>query len=234
MPDDGAADLYTAYAPQIRRYLVRVLGETAADDVLADTFECVLRDLPHYQDRGHPITSWIYRIAHARAMDALRCARRHPTVPIDTAPVASDGPEAAVLAADEQAWVRSLITAHLHGPQRAVIWLRYVADLPTCEVAARLGLTEGAVKALQQRGVGRLQRAVTLEPAPVTCQAPGCDRTDLAGHGYCEMHYFRWRRRGEVADRVVVCAAPDCPRPVRTRGLCHMHAMRRWRAAQKP
>lgn len=47
---------------------------------------------------------------------------------------------------------------------RAVIVLRYVADLPEAEVAATLGCSVGSVKSRASRGLARLR--VALGPAP--------------------------------------------------------------------
>jgi RNA polymerase sigma factor (sigma-70 family) len=47
---------------------------------------------------------------------------------------------------------------------RAVIVLRYVADLPEAEVAEALGCSVGSVKSRASRGLARLR--VALEPQP--------------------------------------------------------------------
>jgi RNA polymerase sigma-70 factor (ECF subfamily) len=59
-------------------------------------------------------------------------------------------------------WVDSLIAA-LPGPQRDVLALRVVADLPLADVAVILGKRTGAVKALQHRALARLRRALGEE-----------------------------------------------------------------------
>jgi RNA polymerase sigma factor (sigma-70 family) len=51
----------------------------------------------------------------------------------------------------------------LPGRQRAVLVLRYFADLPEAEVAAILGCSPGTVKSSASRGLERLRR--TLDPA---------------------------------------------------------------------
>lgn len=33
-----------------------------------------------------------------------------------------------------------------------------------------------------------------------TCKAPGCNRTDIKGYGYCGKHYQRFRVHGDVSD----------------------------------
>ncbi|MEH1165814.1 SigE family RNA polymerase sigma factor [Micromonospora sp. CPCC 205539] len=54
---------------------------------------------------------------------------------------------------------------------RAVIVLRYVADLPEAEVAATLGCSVGSVKSRASRGLARLR--LTLAPdAPPSAPAP--------------------------------------------------------------
>ena len=52
---------------------------------------------------------------------------------------------------------------------RAIVVLRYVADLPEAEVAAMLGCSAGTVKALASRGLARLREA--LGPVEVAALA---------------------------------------------------------------
>ncbi|RKN47700.1 SigE family RNA polymerase sigma factor [Micromonospora endolithica] len=62
---------------------------------------------------------------------------------------------------------------------RAVIVLRYVADLPEAEVAATLGCSVGSVKSRASRGLARLRRALGPVPsAPAT--APAAETTETA------------------------------------------------------
>jgi RNA polymerase sigma-70 factor (sigma-E family) len=74
----------------------------------------------------------------------------------------------AVTGVDERQAVYQAMRA-LSPRTRAVIVLRYVADLPEVEVAAALGCSVGSVKSMASRGLARLRDA--LSPAlPV---APG-------------------------------------------------------------
>lgn len=63
------ARLYDRYAPDIHRYAARPLGETAADDITADTFLTAFRIRARY-DRTRP---WLYGIA---APQPPKCAGR--------------------------------------------------------------------------------------------------------------------------------------------------------------
>ena len=65
------------------------------------------------------------------------------------------------------------------------------------------------------------------------CSVDGCEKKG-AGRGWCQMHYRRWRRHGDVhavhvkqpGDRR--CEIPDCERKHLGNGLCEMH-YHRWR-----
>ncbi len=61
------------------------------------------------------------------------------------------------------------------------------------------------------------------------CTFPGCDREHVA-RGYCNAHYLRLRRCGEVSDRVPrLCTFPGCERKHSARGYCDAHYLRLWR-----
>lgn len=63
-----------------------------------------------------------------------------------------------------------------------------------------------------------------------TCQGPACDR-DRYARGWCEMHYRRWLRTGEVerAGHPTTCSVDGCERDAKSRGWCHAHYLRWYR-----
>jgi RNA polymerase sigma-70 factor (sigma-E family) len=64
--------------------------------------------------------------------------------------------------ADDVALRRVVVAAlrDLPARQRAAVVLRYLEDLPTADVAAALGCSEGAVKSHASRGLARLREAL--------------------------------------------------------------------------
>jgi RNA polymerase sigma-70 factor (sigma-E family) len=74
--------------------------------------------------------------------------------------------------ADQVAQRQSLYAAMRSLPprMRAVVVLRYVADLPEAEVATLLGCSPGTVKALASRGLARLRAA--LDPVELATLSP--------------------------------------------------------------
>ena len=157
--DDAAfAQIYERYAPAIYRYLfVRVQDAALAEDLRAEVFARMVEGLPRYQDRGWPISAWLYRIAHDRSVDTLRARSRRQQVSLEHWGGVCEGPEQSVgVQLDYEELRRSLDT--LTTEQRQVIQMRFLAEMSIQEVAQQLGRTEGSVKALQRRGLQTLQR----------------------------------------------------------------------------
>lgn len=159
---------YEELAPPVLAYL-RGHGVAAAEDVLHEVFLAVFTGLARFEGDGRGFRSWVFTIAHHKAVDDVRRrARRPEPVPYqaeqDRREAASAEQEA--LAALSQARVHELL-ARLTEDQREVLLLRVVADLTVEQVAAALGKPIGAVKALQRRGLDALRRIVHTEGVPL-------------------------------------------------------------------
>lgn len=165
--DQGAlAQIYERYAPALYRYIyVRVGEHQLAEDIRADVFVRVLESLHRYEDRGWPLSAWLYRIARDRTTDSLRRARRRRHVSLDHVEAAGDGPDQTTEVRLDLEEVYQLML-DLTDDQRQVIVLRFLADLPIHEVARRLGRSEGSVKALQHRGLQSLARRIAAGAPP--------------------------------------------------------------------
>jgi len=63
------------------------------------------------------------------------------------------------------------------------------------------------------------------------CSVEGCGKPHEA-HGYCPMHYTRWRKHGDPLYEVPlknygpICSVEGCEKPSRERGWCSMHYAR--------
>jgi RNA polymerase sigma factor (sigma-70 family) len=139
----------------LRFILHRVGDPTVAEDLLQDVFVRMLVGLPQYEERGYSIGAWLYRIAACRVIDWLRLNGRRRISSLNLAlELVGDGwPDGEDTAADRETeqHVLAAALAQLTERQATVIRLRFFAELPIVEIAARLGLTPQAVKALQQR-----------------------------------------------------------------------------------
>ena len=163
---DGAAwhELHRTYSGRVLAYL-RAQGAADAEDLTSEVFLRVYARLDSFSGDEPQFRSWLFTVAHRILIDDVRRRRRRPQ---PTAPPAAvehlpaGDVEAEALGNVGREWVDSLI-AELPGPQRDVLALRIVADLPLAEVAAILGKRTGAVKALQHRALDRLRRTLDEE-----------------------------------------------------------------------
>ena len=150
--------IYEHYSPAIYRYIYYRVGDAElAEDLRAEVFLRMLEKINRYEDRGWPLSSWLYRIAHDRTIDALRYQSIRKYVPFETWTEKSDILESSVaLRLDCEALHDAI--ERLTDDQRAVIQMRFLQDMSLSETARILGRTPGAVKALQCRGLHALAR----------------------------------------------------------------------------
>jgi RNA polymerase sigma factor (sigma-70 family) len=150
-----------------RGYL-RAHGAADPEDVAGEVFLQVVRGLPGFDGGEREFRAWTFTIAHRRLVDDLRRRRRRrdevaPAGVVERAAgaggdVYADG-EARMAHAALRAAIDELPTG-----QRSVVLLRLIGDLTIEEIARAVGKQPGAVKALQRRGLRRLERAYPFEP----------------------------------------------------------------------
>ena len=136
-----------------RMLLVTLRSEADAQDALQDAFIRAWRDLPTLRDPER-WSAWFRRLAVRAALDRAKRERgaRDLTMRL-TPPVPAPDPAAAVAARDEI--LRAM--AGLSAEQRALLALRYAADLEMPEVATALGIPLGTAKSRLHRTLARLR-----------------------------------------------------------------------------
>ena len=157
-------DAYAAYAPTVLAYVSKYVGRDEAEDVLQRTFLDVWRFAGRY-DPAQRFTGWLFTIAHRRAIDTLR-TRKHRVVDVETIRELSgeDGRETANRFADaaDVRWALARLPEH----ERTVLELAYFEDLSQREIAERLDVPIGTIKARASRGtrrLGQIMRATSEE-----------------------------------------------------------------------
>jgi RNA polymerase sigma factor (sigma-70 family) len=153
--EEGAiTECYSALGPMVLGYLRRFVARDEAEDVLQRVFYEVWRNRDRY-DPTRSLEAVVLGIARKRAIDQLR--RRHANVvPIEELReiAGDDGRELAERYA-RAVEVRGALE-RLPSEQREVLTLAYFGQLSQSEIAGRLGLPLGTVKARTFRGLRRL------------------------------------------------------------------------------
>lgn len=151
-------EIYERHSPEVYRYAYRMLDDkNLAEDCVADTF---LRLLIAVRGGILPdnIRAYLYRISHNWIIDYYR-RRSLPQTPLqENLHSDPDGNPSQWLAAEsDRQRIRSALL-RLPAEQRQVIELRFVENWPHSEVAAAIGKTIEATRALQHRAVESLRQ----------------------------------------------------------------------------
>ena len=150
--------LVDRYADPILNYCFYRLGSwEEAEDAAQQIFTNAWSALGRFEDRG-AFRSWLFTIAHHHVVNRRRGVARHASVPLEFAAELDDPsptPEELAIAADHQGRVLALFS-QLSLDQRRVMELR-LAGLSDMEIAAVLGRSPGAVRAVESRAIARLR-----------------------------------------------------------------------------
>jgi RNA polymerase sigma-70 factor (ECF subfamily) len=151
-------EIYERHSPEIFRYAYRLLDDkNLAEDCVADTF---LRLLIAVRGGILPenIRAYLYRISHNWIIDYYR-RRPPPQAPLEENfhSVLGGGPSNLLAGELDRQRIRSALL-QLPAEQRQVIELRFVENWSHSEVAATIGKTVEATRALQHRAVEALRQ----------------------------------------------------------------------------
>jgi RNA polymerase sigma-70 factor, ECF subfamily len=158
--EDSAAYLFDTYYPRVYRYaLAKLRKPSDAEDVAAETFAVVLRELPRFKWKGAGFEAWLFRIAANLVVDHVRRGGKEwaasdgfigPDIPYDRTP------EKQVLEREMSREIVEMLD-HLTSEQREVLLLRFAAGLDTNQAAEAMGRKPNAVRQLQFRALAALR-----------------------------------------------------------------------------
>jgi RNA polymerase sigma-70 factor (ECF subfamily) len=161
----------SAFEQIVRRYqrpmvnlIARITGDRdRAEDLAQEAFVKAFRSLAAFDTARH-LSSWLFRIAHNTAIDAMRRPRR-ALVSIDHPPNAHDLPLVPVAPAEPDPVERAALGAALEAALgrlrpdfRAAVVLRYDEGLPFDEIAHVMGIPEATARSHVHRARKELAR----------------------------------------------------------------------------
>jgi RNA polymerase sigma-70 factor, ECF subfamily len=174
--------VYRDIQPRLLRYLHALVGQDA-EDVAAETWLQITRDLPGFAGDYDHFRGWAATIARHRALDHLRAAaRRPPQVPVpaeDMAgwPAADDTAQHAIDAVATDAALALINT--LPPDQAEAVLLRAVLGLDARTAAQVLGKRPGAVRTAAHRGLRTLAQQLERAPQARVTRASGLALRDM-------------------------------------------------------
>lgn len=153
------AQLYERHSPGVYRYAYRLLGDPdAAEDCVSETFSRFLHSLQRSKNPIENVQAYLFRMAHNWVMDYYR---KQPLPPLSIEDELHLNMEENPSAKVEQKMLKERVRAallRLPQEQQQVIQLRFLEDWSHEEVAATLGKSTEAVRALQHRAMETLRR----------------------------------------------------------------------------
>ena len=153
-------------------YVIRRVGNhTDAEDITMQVFAQGLKAIGSYEDRGHSVKAWLYRIAHNAVVDHFRGQR--PSVDLDGAAEIPDEIDVERRAIDREE-IRGLYGQIVRLPtaQTEVLMPRFIEDRSVAETAIILEKKEVTVRALQFKGIKNLRQRLEASEARPTAQPP--------------------------------------------------------------
>lgn len=160
--------LLDRYAEDVLAYLIATVGPAEADDCFQETFLAALRAYPDLSDARN-LKGWLFTIAHRKALDSHRSAKRRPapTGPPDELAAMAETIAGAALALDgasnggadpaESFGTVWDAVAELPTKQRAAVTLRFGADLSHREIASVIECSEAAARRNLHEGLTKLR-----------------------------------------------------------------------------
>lgn len=161
---DAWTQIYAQHYERIYAYLYYRIGRReVAEDLAADVFVRALAGIRTFAYRGTPLLAWLFRIAHNVAADYRKTSARQalnvaPGADMDAAVGADDVTDQV----DRRQDMRAALS-QLTDDQQQVLFLRFYQGMSNAEVGAVIGKREGAVKALQNRALKSLRRAMDAQ-----------------------------------------------------------------------
>jgi RNA polymerase sigma factor (sigma-70 family) len=150
----------TEHGPAVLRVCRAILGPHDAEDAWSETFIAALRAYPAIRPDSN-VRAWLVTIAHRKAIDTYRAARRAPS-PTDVIPdrvsVGPDGtgPSDAGPYLPDETLGRAVRA--LPFKQRAAVAYRYLADMSYQEIAGLLDSSEAAARRSAADGIAALRQ----------------------------------------------------------------------------
>ena len=157
---EAFGQLYDAYMERIYRFVYfRVEDQQTAEDITSQVFLRAWNNLDRFRLGRTPYLAWLYTIAHNAVIDHYRT--RKVTAALEdvrlSQPDYAEAVENNIDFAVEMKTIKEALQT-LTDDQQQVLTLKFIEGMSNDEIARHLGKREGAVRALQMRGLRALAK----------------------------------------------------------------------------
>lgn len=156
---DAFAELFAFYAPRVKAYMLRLgAGSALAEELAQEVMITIWRKAGLFDRSQASVSTWIFRIARNRRIDAARRARHADFDQEDPAfqPEPEIAPDEAVSASEREETVRAAL-AELPREQIELLKQAFYDGLSHREIAERTGVPLGTVKSRIRLAFGKLR-----------------------------------------------------------------------------
>jgi RNA polymerase sigma-70 factor (ECF subfamily) len=159
--------IYEQHNAELYRYAYRLTGDPElSEDCVSETFSRFLRAAKDGAVQVENVRAYLYRMAHNWVTDHYR---RQPLPPLSLESDLHADPQPGLLQQVAERMEADQVRAallRLPPEQRQVIHLRFLEDWSHEDVAAAIGKSVEATRALQHRALQALKRMLVEAPAP--------------------------------------------------------------------
>ena len=162
---DAFAEMFAYYAPRVKAYMLRLGAGTAlAEELAQEVMITVWRKAALFDRRQASVSTWIFRIARNRRIDASRRAKHADFDGDDPTfyPEPIEAPDDAVSAGEVETHVRAALLT-LPDEQVDLLKQAFYDGLSHREIAERTGIPLGTVKSRIRLAFGKLRALLTSE-----------------------------------------------------------------------
>jgi RNA polymerase sigma-70 factor (ECF subfamily) len=159
------AELFHFYAPRVKAYLLRLNApDSLAEEITQEVMLTVWRKADSFDRSQASASTWIFRIARNRRIDAARRAAKPDLDGEDPAlqPPELEAPDDAAHASAREAHVREAL-ADLPAEQVALLRMAFFDGLSHRDIADRVGVPLGTVKSRLRLAFDKLRKRLSPE-----------------------------------------------------------------------
>lgn len=157
-------ELFAYFAPRVKGYMLRLGADDGqAEELAQETMILVWRKAELFDERQASLSTWIFRIARNRRVDAFRATHQSELDAHDPAfaPASSDTPSEAMDVREAEERIR-IALSNLPPEQLDIVRMAFYQGLTHRAIAERLNLPIGTVKGRIRLAFQKLRERVQI------------------------------------------------------------------------